>query len=293
MNSLGVIRYEGQDLQEGIIASTEAITAIRGFDSSLRGSWELELPQTIAQWMMTVGGVGASAYAVKAAQKLAERDFNGVGVRDAFAAGFRGLSAAVRLGIHLGGVGKAALRRIVWHDNNRFIEVEGKDGSTIMVRTDDLQAFLEMPSGRLSDLISLVTNDRTMLVISPDPEDTLIRVTAEDRSIFVIDDNEDDGEVLFPELEHGMNVSLEGFVTRGNEVANSIGFRYLDHILTCYPTSGSVVRYKPHLFTPCLILGTITRLDEKNRPLANRPKIIFSSLTPLRGSESIPELKLD
>lgn len=317
MDALGLIRYEGKDLEEGIIASSEAITAIRGFDSSLRwwvaryypglsdvelpipvrvnrGSWELELPLTIGQWLLAAGGIGASAYAAKAAQKLAERDFDGVGLRDVFAAGFRGLRAAIRLGIHLGGVGKAAaLKRVAWLDSNRFVEVEGRDGSTIVVRTDDFQAFLEMPSGRLSDLISLVTRDRTMLVISPDPEAEPIKVDSGDRSIFVVDDNEDDGETLFPELEHGMNVSLEGFVTRGNEVANSIGFRYLDHILTCYPASGSIVRYKSLLFTPCLIEGKISRLDDKNRPIAHRPKLVFSSLTPLRGSEEVPELNLE
>jgi hypothetical protein len=316
MDALGLIRYEGEDLDDGIIASAEAITAIRGFDSSLRwwvarydpglsdvelpipvrvnrGSWELELPQTIGHWLMTAGGVGATAYLVKAAQKLAERDFNGVGLRDAFATAFRGLRAAIRLGIHLGGVGKAALKRITWLDGNRYVEVEGRDGSTIVVRTDDLQAFLEMPSGRLSDLISLVTHDRTMLVISPDSEEDPIKVDFEDRSIFVVEDDEDDSETLFPELEHGMDIALEGFVTRGNEVANSIGFRYLDHILTCYPASGSIVRYKALLFTPCLIEGTISRLDDKNRPIAHRPKITFTRLTPLRGGANAPELNLD
>lgn len=316
MEALGLVRYEGEDLAEGVIASNEAITAIRGFDTSLRwwisrndpgladielpvpirvnrGSWELELPTTIGQWLLTVGGVGASAYVVKAAQKLAERDFDNVGLRDAFAAAFRGLKAAIRLGIHLGGVTKDALGKVTWLDNNRFVEVEGVDGSTIIVRTDDLKAFLEMPSGRLSDLISLVSFERQLRIVSPDPEEETTLVTHEHRSIFVVEDKDDESEALFPELEHGMDVRIEGFVTRGNEVANSIGFRYLDHILTCYPASGSIVRYKPLLFSPCLIEGTISRLDDKNRPIAARPKIVFRKLTPLREAEGEPQLNLD
>lgn len=308
MEALGLVRYEGKDLTGGIISSSEAITAIRGFDASLRwwilrndphlsdielpvpirvnrGSWELELPTTIGHWILTAAGLGGSAYVVQAAQKLAERDFDNIGLSNAFGAAFRGLKAAIRLGIHLGGVTKDALGKIKWLDNNRFVEVEGIDGSTITVRTDDLKAFLEMPSGRLSDLISLVSYKRELIIVSPDPEEESTRVTYEHRSIFVIDDKEDENEALFPDLEHGMDVQIQGFVTRGNEVANSIGFRYLDHILTCYPASGSIVRYKPFLFNPCLIEGTISRLNDKNRPIAARPKIIFRKLTPLKEEE--------
>jgi hypothetical protein len=84
--------------------------------------------------------------------------------------------------------------------------------------------------------------------------------------------------VLFPELKHGMNVVLDGEVTRGNETTNSIGFRYNDHILTAYPKTGSVVRYKSTLFLKAKIFGTISRVDELGKIAANRPKIIFDDI---------------
>ncbi len=316
MEELGLVRYEGEDLSEGIISSSEAIIAIRGFDGSLkwwvnrydpsladldlpvpvrvnRGSWEIELPQTVGHWLLTAGGIGASAYLAKAAQKLAERDFDGVGIKDVFEKAFKGMKTAIRLGVHLGGLSVALVKRMAWKDENRYVEIENADGSTIIVNTDHYRAFLEMPSGRLSDLVSIFTENRRLVVLSPDPEEEAAIVEFPQRSIFVIEDDDDDDTVLFPELEHGDHVKLDGFVTRGNEVANSIGFRYLDHILTCYPASGSIVKYKSLLFAPCEIEGQISREDEKGKPVSRKPKIIFSNLTQLKIFDAGPELNLD
>ena len=82
-------------------------------------------------------------------------------------------------------------------------------------------------------------------------------------------------EIEGPELEHGQNVVLQGEVTRGNEMSNTMGFSYQGHILTCYPESGSIVHFKPSLFLQCRIYGSITRLDEKGYLNSKKPKIIF------------------
>jgi hypothetical protein len=86
---------------------------------------------------------------------------------------------------------------------------------------------------------------------------------------------------LFPELEHGQPVELEGSTTRGNENSNNIGFRYKDHILTCYPKSGSIVNYKNALFEKCKIVGLISREDKYGNISLRRPNIIFHELVPL------------
>ena len=80
---------------------------------------------------------------------------------------------------------------------------------------------------------------------------------------------------------HGESVVLEGEVTRENKTSNSMGFKYKDHILTAYPESGSIVKYKPLLFLKCRLYGTVSRLDEKGRIAARRPKLIFSHIEPL------------
>jgi hypothetical protein len=39
------------------------------------------------------------------------------------------------------------------------------------------------------------------------------------------------------------------------------------------PKSGSIVRFKKHLFLYCRIHGEITRLDKNDKPTEKRPKI--------------------
>jgi hypothetical protein len=96
---------------------------------------------------------------------------------------------------------------------------------------------------------------------------------------------QDTDEILFPELTHGLPVSLDGIVTCGNEMSNTIGFWYKNHVLTCFPTSRNIVRFKKHLFLKCRIHGEITRLDKNGRPLEKRPKIRFERLETLSNEE--------
>ena len=106
-------------------------------------------------------------------------------------------------------------------------------------------------------------------------------VDLSDKSIFCDEDAEFEEDVLFPELVHGDYVVLEGEVTRENKTSNSMGFKYNDHILTAYPETGSIVRYKPLLFLKCRLFGTVNRIDETGRIGARRPKLYFSNLEPL------------
>ncbi len=101
-------------------------------------------------------------------------------------------------------------------------------------------------------------------------------------------DESPESETLFPELQHDESVILDGLVTKGNEKENSIGFEYNNHVITCYPRQGSMVRFKPHLFLRCRIYGVIDRSDGHGGITAGRPKITFDDLTILSADE--PEL---
>ncbi|HEH9517779.1 TPA: hypothetical protein SIA47_006529, partial [Pseudomonas aeruginosa] len=92
----------------------------------------------------------------------------------------------------------------------------------------------------LEGLVSLVIEGRSLKI--GDINGTIIdevTITEDDKYIFCDEENEDPDEPLFPELRHGENVVLEGEVTRENKTSNSMGFKYLDHILTAYPETGS------------------------------------------------------
>ena len=109
-------------------------------------------------------------------------------------------------------------------------------------------------------------------------------VTTKFKRIFTQEDDEEE-DTLFPELKHGQPVQLEGEVTRGNERANTIGFGYQGHIITCLPKEGSIVRFKASLFLKCRIHGVISRSDEKSGLEAKRPKIIFTNIELLEDEE--------
>jgi hypothetical protein len=100
-------------------------------------------------------------------------------------------------------------------------------------------------------------------------------VSFEHRQIFL---PEKENEILFPELVHGMEVTLQGEITRGNETANNMGFRYSEHILTIYPKSGSIVNYKESLFLEAEVTGKISRRDDKGELRLSKPKIIFTDI---------------
>lgn len=111
------------------------------------------------------------------------------------------------------------------------------------------------------------------------------KITIREKSIFVTnaDDEEVDDEFLFPELEQGMLVRLEGRLTRGNAETNSVGLNYKGHILNCVPEAGSVVQYKPALFLRCVVEGIVTRLHKNYLVAERKPTIIFKRITQLEN----------
>jgi hypothetical protein len=100
-------------------------------------------------------------------------------------------------------------------------------------------------------------------------------VTVRQRRIFTSEAEEDDK--ILPELEHGQDVILEGEVTRGNEMSNTIGISYGGHIVTGFPKEGSIVRFKNCLFSNCEIHGQVTR-DHFGTQDSRRPKIIITKI---------------
>jgi len=104
-----------------------------------------------------------------------------------------------------------------------------------------------------------------------------------------VDDDEDD-DILFPELLHGDTLVLDGEVTRESKTSNNMGFKYLDQILTATPEAGSIVQYKSILFLKCRLFGVVSRLDDKGKTRSKRPKLIFSHIQRLEKDPEIHSL---
>jgi hypothetical protein len=145
------------------------------------------------------------------------------------------------------------------------------------VPVEFLEAFTECPEYLFDKLSSVVDVERKLVVLYMDEKEQLeVKVDHTQRRIFVKQEESD--EVLFPELNHGDYVELEGHITRGNEQENTIGFQFGGHILTCYPETGKITDYKDALFLNCLVKGHIDRLDKNGELNHKRPKIRFTQI---------------
>lgn len=307
-NYLGFIKYDGASVKHGYLDARKSAEALLGLDEAVRffvgkqapdlkrvdyelpirirkGSWEALIPHDIQTWATTVVGLYASSYAVAAATKMAENDVGDIGLRTIFKRSLQAIQWVIRIGKHLGSLTKRSFAHVEWRKGNTEIGIPNNAGEILFVPTGFYKLYEQIPVSLLSKLTSVIEEDRELIVgVSEGDHDDIVSVDYAYKGIFCPSVE----EVLFPELTHGLHVELDGLVTRGNENANSIGFQYDGHILTCYPSDGSIVRFKPELFILCRIIGTVTRADKLGTSTELRPKIIFSNLIPLE-TEPIPQ----
>ncbi len=296
---IGSFRYKGKLVEGGVLDARSGSRALIGIDNVLKffitqerpdlvgtplpipvkiqeGSWEALIPETIGGWITGAAGLVVTAYATTAANKIAEHDFKDKGIKDVAKDALICIQWLIKIGKHLGHLAIRNLEKAKL-ETPGLIEITNKDGHVLQVPISIFKRLLSCPKNALSDLACVIEVERTLEVVVNQGESTIsVEVKRSERAIFY--DESEDADLLFPELIHGMIVELGGVVTRGNEMSNTIGFHYNGHILTCVPKSGSIVRFKTHLFLPCKIYGEVSRADKKGNSIENRPKIIFESL---------------
>jgi len=295
---IGYIRYCGDLVDDGLLDARKSAQALLGFDEAVRffvgcqnkklqktdyeipvrirqGSWEALIPEAILL-AKTIFGIASVAYATKAASKMAENDFENIGVKTIFSKSIEAIQWIVRIGKHIGTIAQKKLDAVKFRNNNTEIGIPNSKGEYLWVPEIYLTFYTQCPKSILEKVANLVEEERILSIglVTPKGEITE-QITPKHKYIFASQDDEDE---LFPELAHGMNVVLDGEVTRGNETSNTIGFRYNGHILTAHPQAGSIVRYKPTLFLQASIHGIIDRTDDTGGTKAKRPKIIFTDI---------------
>ena len=303
---IGFIRYEGKPVEKGYLDARKSAEALLGLDEALRyfvgkqddqlaridyeipvrirkGTWEALIPHDIPSWIGTALGVTATAYMAGAATQMAKNDFRNVSIVKIFKKSLQAMQCVIKIGKHLGTITKQTFENLKWKDGNELIGIPNRNGEYLYIPKLFLDLFEQAPINILRKLATIVTNDIKLEVgVHQKGKDEIETLEMSHKSIFCPDVE----ECLLPELKHGMEVKLEGLVTRGNENANSIGFQYQGHILTCYPKEGSVVRFKPGLFVKCEIIGEVTRKDKLGEITEQRPKIIFGDLKPFEEDTS-------
>lgn len=311
---LGYIKYQGKSVEDGMMDARKSAEALLGFDSALRhfivrqapdlrgvdfeipvrikkGSWEALIPQTVEAWVQASMGVVATAYLTKAAQKAAERDFENFGFKDVFIKSIEAIKWVGKIGKHLGTLAIRKFENVQFSDDNSLIGIPNEKGEILFVPKQYLDLYVSSSPKVLQQIASIIDDERTLVIgtYEGDQADE-IDIKKNEKSIFCPDEDQEEDDILFPELIHGDDVVLDGEVTRENKTSNSMGFKYLDHILTAYPESGSIVPYKPLLFLRCRLYGTVSRLDEKGRIEARRPKLFFTHIEPLENEEDNGDL---
>lgn len=307
---LGYIQYSGISVEQGYLDARKSAEALLGIDEALRyfvgrqsqelskvdyeipvrirqGSWQALIPHDIPSWIMTVLGIGVTAYVTTAATKMAENDFRDASLRQLFQKAILAIQWFIRIGKHLGSITKRTFENVKWRNGNTEVGIPNEKGIYLYIPIEYYKFYEHVPVNILYKIASIVTLERRLdIVVRLDNHDETESVEYQHKDIFCPVDS-----VLFPELEHGKEVTLDGIVTRGNENANSIGFQYNGHILTCFPSDGSIVRFKPALFLFSRINGTVTRSDKFGNPIELRPKIIVSSVTPIEQEGIITNLQ--
>jgi hypothetical protein len=286
---------------DGIIDVRSAASALDGFDQGLRyflksdranvelqslpipvsiekASWTAVIPPDAATWLLAILGAGALTYATTAAKKMAENDFKEGGLKDALRAALKGFIWCLKIGKHVGTFRQKRIVGMIWRNNNLEVGVPNDSGEYIFVPRRIFEQYASAPPKLFAGVAKVIEERRTLKAAVKEGVEVIeVTVTRAERHYFYLDED-DSGELLFPDLVHGERVTLKGVVTRGNEKANSIGFEFRDHILTCYPRFGSIVRFKSHLFLPCRITGEISRTENQETPEDRKPKIIFDTL---------------
>jgi hypothetical protein len=308
---LAHLKYYGKLVDEGYLDTKKSANALLGFDEILRyfiyqenpkiseiefeipikiqkGSWLAIIPDSVQDWILTALGSGATAYAIAAAKKMAENDFKEVGLKNIFKAAIKSIITVIRISIHLGTSAKKTLDNVKFRNNNEEIGITNGEGEILWVEKKYVDLYSKCPDKLFSKVTQIIEPERTMEISLVQEPDQFTQVDSKTKHIFYKTPNEND-DFIFPDLKDGSYVELDGYVTRGNQNTNSIGFLYKDHILTCSPIDGSITRYKQKLFTHCLMKGYVDRKDKDGYLIEKKPRIIFLDLI-IIDDKSIPEL---
>ncbi|AMM50846.1 hypothetical protein TH61_06150 [Rufibacter sp. DG15C] len=299
---IAYIKYEGELVKDGYLDAKKTAGVLSGLDGALRyflykensdlekidfelpvsirkGSWEAFFPENFNE-LLIKGLIAFSAkkYLESALGEMAKNDFKEIGFKDIFQRAFKAMTWVIKAAVHLGSLSKKSLDGFIFSPDNQFIGLKNAQGEIIWFPVEFLEQYADCPEGLFKNLIKIVEEEREFVIGYNDPQvKEQARVNYKNKFIFL--NEEDEQEILFPELEHNAYVELEGHITRGNEKSNDLGFQYKNHVLTCFPEKGSIKDYRNAHYTNCIVKGVVDRSDKFGKISEKRPRIKFVSIS--------------
>jgi len=180
---LGYLKYQGEMVNDGFMDARKSAQALLGFDEAVRffvfqqapdlrkidfefpvrvkkGSWKIVIPELIK----LAGSVVVTAYGVKAAQKMAERDFEGIGLKDIFHKSLLAIQWVIRIGKHLGDLTLKKFESVKFKDNNQLIGIRNSEGEFLYVPKEFLDFYVASNPRLLGKISELVEEQRVLSV---------------------------------------------------------------------------------------------------------------------------------
>lgn len=314
MDCIAYIKYEGDDIADGIFGARDAADALLGVDKVLhyyvekeipelktvsydfpvkiqKGSWEILIPSNIDQ-LITVGGTTTLLYFyLKQAAEVAAKD--GLletgfvkDIKQVISWALRILQLVISYVKHMKGHNKHP--PIKFENDSEIVTVFNKNGAPFSFPSKYLQLILQFPSSLLSDMVMPIRGKRMMKigVYKNKDEFTEETIGRGEKSLFCEEQEEIDE---LPELVDGEKVSLKGRIVRANEKEQSFGFQYNGHVITCKPKNGlTLASFKDGIISSrrgCLyqseveVRGLVERVTVDGR-YKTRPRIFVSNVLP-------------
>ena len=305
-NYVGYLKFYGKNIENGIIQADIAGQALIGFDECIRFFNKKQNPEIIlydykipvitekGSWVVWVlgsmagmAGIFGTAYLKKAGEKMAEKDFQDIGFSDIFRKSLLALKNLVDLIKHKKG-------NINWENedfhieqknDSFFVSIKNESGESILIPIEQLEWFKNIPKESLEKIVQgvMVGQSLSIGVRNENENFDSTSITNEEKSLFLSSEEDEQEEVIFPELVHGETTQLEGKLVRGNEKTNSLGFEYKGVILNCHPTKGSIRQYKSSLFLKCKIDCYINRHEKSDLILDKKPTLHIERVEPLES----------
>lgn len=310
---IGYLKYSGKTVESGLLDAKKSANALLGFDEIIRyflvkedarlatldfeipvrikkGTWEIAIPEIIDklisfEGMLTVAG---TAYLTATAKKAANEGLFEVGlakdIKTTFRAAVKSVQWVLKIGTRIGMLNKRYEGVKISESGQEFL-VPDTNGDTINVPKKYFELYQECPPKLFKKNAEIIDHDKTLEVgLFENGREEKVKISQTERQYFYSE--EEENEILFPDLKDGERVELEGIITRGNEKTNTIGFEYKEHILTCVPKDGSIANFKykiispqeNHFFPKVKIIGFVERISAKDEFKEDRPRIIFSEI---------------
>jgi hypothetical protein len=305
-NDTGFIRIDGDDIIDGEIDIQTALNALNGTSSTLsyllkkedsdianakdinypiktrEGCWEVLIPfGSIALGALVLRplSAGLTEYAKGIGKGVSAKQLGAKDNKKSFESAFEKLLIIIKIAQHLGVIDNKRDLKVAFSGKNNKALLTNQEGQVLSTTLDEIKLFQECPDKLLLQLASVVTDYRTLSIgYRRNDQTNEVVIDRESKEVFCPEDEIQ--EPILPELKDGDYVSLEGFVTRGNQVTNTLGFRYEGHVLTCEPVDALITGYIQAHYKNCLLKGRVARTSKAEvfYGKRDRPKIFFDSL---------------